>query len=271
MESPSKNGLLFYKDEGTGPALVLLHGFTEHLGIWDDYAKKLKSFMRVVRLDLPGHGNSGILGKIHTMEMIADGVKEVLNHLKIRKCVMLGHSMGGYVTLSFASKYSSMLKGFGLLHSQAEADSKEVKANRERTIAIIRENRYNWLNQFVPDLFAPHNRAKYAKEISALQSAAEKISPESLIASIEGMKRRSDRLDVLSEAKVPVLFIVGKMDIRVPFESVIRQASLVQHAEILFLGNAAHMGYIESKEATYRAMKNFTETCYSLSSGYHSA
>ncbi|MHC1706942.1 MAG: alpha/beta fold hydrolase [Bacteroidales bacterium] len=271
MENTSKTSLLNYKDEGNGPVLVLLHGFTEHLGIWDSFTRSLKNNFRVVRIDLPGHGHSDMLGKIHTMEIMAEGIKAVLTHLKIRKCVMIGHSMGGYVTLSFASKYSSMLRGFGLFHSQAEADSKEAKINRDRTIAIIRDNRYNWLNQFIPDLFAPHNRIKYEKEIKALQQSADLITPESLIASLEGMKRRSNRLDVLSESKVPVLFIAGKLDIRIPFEKMIHQASMVQHAEILFLGNTAHMGYIEAREATFRAIKNFTETCYSLSSGNHSA
>lgn len=263
MENPQKKELLHYKDEGSGPVLVLLHGFTEHLGIWDSFTRQLKNHFRVIRIDLPGHGKSGMLGKIHSMELIAEAIKDILTHLKIRKCVMIGHSMGGYVTLSFASKYSSVLKGFGLFHSQAEPDTREAKTNRDRTIAIIRDNRYNWLNQFIPDLFAPHNRLKYAKEIKALQEAADTITPESLIASLEGMKRRANRLDVLIESKVPVLFIAGKMDIRIPFEKVIHQASLVQHAEILFLGNTAHMGYIEAKEETFRAVKNFTETCYS--------
>lgn len=271
MESIFKPGLLYHKDEGSGPVLVLLHGFTEQLGIWDGFVRQLRNHFRVIRIDLPGHGKSPVMGKIHTMDMMADSVKAVLSRLRIRKCVMIGHSMGGYVTLSFASKHSSMLRGYGLFHSQAEGDTKEGKINRDRTIAIIRENRFNWLNQFIPDLFAPHNRFRLEKEIRAIQAEAEHISPESLIASLEGMKRRSSRLDVLSESKVPVLFIAGKLDVRIPFDKIIQQASLAQHAEILFLGNTAHMGYLEAREATYRAVKNFTENCYSLSSEYHSA
>lgn len=271
METLIKSDLLFYKDEGSGPVLVLLHGFTENMGIWDGFARQLRTQFRVIRIDLPGHGKSRSLAKIHTMEMMAGAVKDVLSQLKIRKCVMIGHSMGGYVTLSFASKYSSMLRGFGLFHSQAEGELKEMMITRDRTIAIIRENRYNFLNQFIPDLFAPHNRVKYAKEIKALQDSAESITPESLIAAIEGMKRRSGRLDVLMECKVPVLFIAGKLDVKVPYEKMIEQAAMVQHAELLFLGNIGHMGFIEAKEPTLRAIRNFTETCYSLSSQYHSA
>jgi len=85
------------------------------------------------------------------------------------------------------------------------------------------------------------------------------------------MKRRISRLEVLSEARVPVLFITGKLDTRIPFEKVLQQAALVQHSEVVFLGTTAHMGFLEARDITLRAVKNFTDTCYSLSSPSHSA
>ena len=184
---------------------------------------------------------------------------------------MIGHSMGGYATLSYAARYPSTLLGFGLFHSQAKEDSPQARENRERTIALIRENRYNFLNQFIPDLFAQHNRKQFANEIKKLQAAAEQLSPESLIANIEGMKRRSDRLDVLSESRVPVLFILGRKDLRIPFQDVMEQAALPQHAEILFLGNVAHMGYLEARDITLRKIQCFVNTCQLLSTENHSA
>ncbi len=263
--------ILHYKDEGSGPVLVLLHGFTENMGIWDDFTRQLKKVFRVVRIDLPGHGKSPVLGKIHTMEMMAEEVKAVLTALKIRKCVMIGHSMGGYVTLSFASKYSTMLRGFGLFHSQAEADTKEAKTNRDRTIEVIRKNRMNFLNQFIPELFTPHHRETFHEQILKIQSEAEHISPESLIAALEGMKRRSTRTEVLTEARVPVLFIAGKLDGKISFNQVMQQAMLSTHSEVVVLGNTAHMGFLEARDITLLAVKNFTESCYLLSSANHSA
>ncbi|MCX6271008.1 MAG: alpha/beta fold hydrolase [Bacteroidetes bacterium] len=257
---------LHYKDDGKGQVLVLLHGFIENLDIWDDFTTELRESFRLIRMDLPGHGTSDNLGAVHTMESIAEAVHSLLHQLKIKKCVMIGHSMGGYVTLSFAAKYSSMLQGFGLFHSQAMEDTPVARENRDRTISIIRENRYNFLHHFIPELFASHNRKKFSKEIKQMQSEAEKLSPESLIAASEGMKRRSSRLDVLSEAKVPVLFILGKKDQKIPFDLAIQQVSLPQHSEVLFLGNAAHMGFLEARDITLRTVRNFTETCHFLSS-----
>ena len=84
--------------------------------------------------DYPGHGKSSLIAEIHTMEIMAESVKEVLDFLKIDSCVMIGHSMGGYVTLAFADQNPGLLKGFGLFHSSAAADTDEGTKNRERAI-----------------------------------------------------------------------------------------------------------------------------------------
>jgi len=253
---------LHYKDEGSGRALVLIHGFPESIAIWEDFTRTLTRHFRVIRIDLPGHGQSGMLGEVHSMELMAEAVKAILDHAAVKECVMVGHSMGGYVTLAFAEKYPEMLNGFGLFHSQSAADSEEGKFNRERTIALIKENRYNFLHQFIPNLFAEQNRERCGEAIALLQAQAEKVTPESLVASMEGMKGRKDRTDVLAESKVPVLFILGKQDSRMPYKTIMKQAALPGHAEILLLGDTAHMGFIESPDLTLRSVRDFAEKCF---------
>lgn len=253
---------LHYKDEGSGRPLILIHGFPETIAIWEDFTRTLTRHFRVIRIDLPGHGQSEMLGEVHSMEIMAEAVKTILDHAAVKKCVMIGHSMGGYVALAFAEKYPEMLSGFGLFHSQSAPDTEEGKSNRERTIALIKENRYNFLHQFIPNLFAEQNREKYADAIAELQSQSEKVTPESLVASMEGMKLRKDRTHVLEESKVPVLFILGKQDSRMPYKDIMKQAALADHAEILLLGDTAHMGFIESPDLTLRSVKDFTEKCF---------
>jgi pimeloyl-ACP methyl ester carboxylesterase len=253
---------LHYKDEGSGRALVLVHGFPESISIWEDFTRTLTRHFRVIRIDLPGHGQSAMLGDVHTMELMAEAVKTILDHANVASCVMIGHSMGGYVTLAFAEKYPAMLSGFGLFHSQASADTEEGMSNRERTIALIKENRENFLHFFIPNLFTEENRLKHAEAIEELQAQAGKVKPESLIAAMEGMKQRKDRTHVLEASEVPVLFILGKQDSRMPYENIMKQAALPNHSEILLLGNSAHMGFIESSEITLRTVKDFAEKCF---------
>ena len=108
MELPSLKMIpIHYKVEGKlhQHTIVLLHGFTESLDIWDDFSAELSVDFKVICIDLPGHGNSGCIGDAHTMELMADVVKTIIDKEKVNECVIIGHSMGGYVALAFAEKY----------------------------------------------------------------------------------------------------------------------------------------------------------------------
>jgi pimeloyl-ACP methyl ester carboxylesterase len=141
------------------------------------------------------------------MPFMADCVFEILNAENIEKCVMIGHSMGGYTTLAFAEKYPKMLNGFGLFHSHASADTEVAKHNRERTIEIIKQDKGQFINQFIPSLFAPENIEKYSAQIEIQITQANAMPKGSVIAAMAGMKERSSTVDILMDAKVPVLFI----------------------------------------------------------------
>jgi pimeloyl-ACP methyl ester carboxylesterase len=74
--------------------------------MWDNYIPTLQK-NRVITIDLLGHGEE-CLGYVHTMEDNADAVHSVLLELGIRKSILVGHSMGGYVALAFAELYLNM-------------------------------------------------------------------------------------------------------------------------------------------------------------------
>ena len=255
---------IFYKDVGEGNALVFLHGFTETCDIWDDFSRELSHSFRIIAIDLPGHGKTGTFGEIHTMELIARVVKEVLDHLYILECLMIGHSMGGYATLAFARLYPTVLKGMVLFHSQAAADSTEAKENRERMVRLVRADHSNFIHQFIPSLFTPENAARYAAQIAELSLQASRITPASIIAALEGMKQRRDQTDLLAEVDFPVYFIAGKKDIRIPASLVMQQAAIPSHSEVLLMGNVAHMGYIESRDVTLQAVRGFALRTFGL-------
>ena len=97
---------------------VLLHGYLESMLVWDDFVPYLYKQVRVITLDLPGHGISVVKGPVHTMEYLADVVKDTLDALGIARCTLVGHSMGGYVALAFCEKYPERLDGvvLSLIH-----------------------------------------------------------------------------------------------------------------------------------------------------------
>lgn len=263
MKTFFEDHVINYHCEGKGQAVVLLHGFSESMKIWDSFAKELSLKYKVVTIDLPGHGDSDCIGTVHKMESIAYIIKKVLDDLKIDSSVMVGHSMGGYAELAFAEKFPDALKGLCLFHSTAYADSAEVKINRERTIEIVRNDHYDYFLNFIPDLFASENRDLFSAQIEELIEDSKKISKQAIIASLEGMKLREDKTHVLQELDIPFLFIAGKQDIRVPYQKIMEQAAMPKDSTLVLLDGVGHMGYIEAKARTLNTIKCFIEMVYS--------
>ncbi len=120
---PFRNKTIRVSDEGKGNAVVFLHGYLESLDIWDGFYERFALHYRVVRIDIPGHGESGVVAKVHSMDLMAEAVETVLQHLGIEKCVLAGHSMGGYVSLAFLAHFSKYLAGVCLFHSSPFAEA----------------------------------------------------------------------------------------------------------------------------------------------------
>ena len=264
MEIIFNNSRIHYKVEGKlkHHAVVLLHGFTESLDIWDGFSAELSVNNKVICIDLPGHGSSDCVCDSHTMELMAEIVKTILDKESVEECVIIGHSMGGYVTLAFAEIYPEMMKGLGLFHSSALPDTPEGKANRARAIEAIEKNHGNFIMNFIPDLFAQNNRKPLEKEINVLIEKASKMNTLAINASQRGMMERKDRRDILANADYPVIFIAGKQDTRIPYDKVLEQIALPKDTMALLLHDIAHMGYLEAKEKTLYAIKCFVEGAY---------
>jgi pimeloyl-ACP methyl ester carboxylesterase len=259
-----QNKNIAYKISGNGPALVLLHGFLESKAIWNDFTETLQNDFTVISVDLPGHGESELVEGTSGMKLMAATVKTVLEAEKITKAVFAGHSMGGYVALQFAVDNEEMVKGLVLFHSNAGADSEEAKENRRRTINIVTQNRGGFIKQFIPDLFDQKHLEKYTVEIQKLQDIAALMTPDAIIAALSGMRDRPNQLQYLLLTDIPVLFIIGKQDSRMPYTQLMAQAVIPSHSEILLLEDVGHMGYIEAPNKTLQGLRHFAIRCFEI-------
>lgn len=255
---PFYNSSVYFDDMGSGKAIVLLHGYLETREIWSDFARELSKDFRVIAIDIPGHGKSGKVSETHDMDLMAEAVNTVLTFLRINKCFMIGHSMGGYVTLAFMAKYRFRLYGISLFHSTPFADNDEKKANRDREIVLIKEGKKELLfNTNIPKGFATDNLEKFSREIDRAKVIGAKNPNDGIIALLEGMKVRPDRQDLLKETGLPVLFILGKKDNYIPFDLMYNVAKRTSTGEILSLENSGHMGFIEEPEKSVQKVKSF--------------
>lgn len=198
---------------------VLLHGYLESMLVWDDFVPYLYKQVRVITLDLPGHGISVVKGPVHTMEYLADVVKDTLDALGIARCTLVGHSMGGYVALAFCEKYPERLDGVVLLSSTPDADTDEKKENRLREIKLVEAGKKDALARVAPEAgFAPENRPRMRDEIEDLVEQVFVTEDEGIAALLRGMIERPDRNEMLRRSAVRQFFIFGKHDGYIPLE-----------------------------------------------------
>ena len=251
------NKSINYSSQGSGPAIVFLHGFLESITIWENFMSNLSARFTVVAIDLPGHGQSAIWEKEHTMDFMAGIVNTVLEQLNISECLMAGHSMGGYVTLAFADRFEDKLKGIVLLNSHAASDSDEAKQNRTRTINLVKKDRIGFISSFIPDLFSQANVGRLSKVIEKHREIAYNTPAEGIIAALKGMKSRNDHRLLLENINIPVMIIAGKEDKRIPEGMIMTQAGLPRHTELILLAEVGHMAFIEAEEITLQIIRDF--------------
>ncbi len=239
----------------SGTAIIFLHGFLESQNMWQHVVEKLPRACRKITLDLPGHGDSENLGYVHTMEDMAEIVKALADHLKLKRFFLCGHSMGGYVALAFAEKYPDMIKGMLLLNTTARVDTEERKRNRDRAIATVKKHHTSYIRIAIPMLFRAKNRRNLKEAVNEAKKDGLRTSKQGVIAALEGMKLRPDREVLLHFAPYNILFVGGKHDSVINQEDMLEQ--MKAHRVTPLLLENGHMSYIEDFEELLSGMKAF--------------
>ncbi len=254
-----KNKTLFYRRSGSGIPLVLIHGFCEDSSMWNEYKKAFKN-CKIICPDLPGFGNSSLPNE-NSINYYAMAVKAILDKEKIKKkFIMIGHSMGGYVSLAFAEKYSPQLLGMGLFHSHPMADTDLGKSNRHKGMEFIDKfGHKKYVEGLMPKLFPP--KFKRSPILQKLITKASQYSASSIKAGLQAMADRPDRSSILSQAHYPILIIVGKEDQLIPFDLSAQFVHLPAVASVHLLDGIGHMGMFEDAEATSTIIKEFIYFC----------
>lgn len=240
--------------------IVLLHGYLESMLVWEDFVPYLYKEVRVVTLNIPGHGVSVVRGEEHSMDFLADTVADALRALGIARCTLVGHSMGGYVALAFCERHPEMLDGVVLLSSTPNPDTPEKAENRRREIALVRAGKKELLARVAPAAgFAEENRDRMKDYIEDLTEQVFVTEDDGIVALLNGMIGRKDQNAMLRETRVPVLFILGRKDGYIPAEVAEKMVADHPEARVVWLENSGHMGFLEEPETTAKALLDFAE------------
>ncbi|WP_138494755.1 alpha/beta fold hydrolase [Paenibacillus pinistramenti] len=261
MEKALVNGInIAYEDRGEGEVIVLLHGFCGSSMYWDSIIPELSKHYRCLAPDLRGHGSSDAPLGAYTIEQMAEDIKELLNVLGIESCTLLGHSMGGYVTLAFARQYPAKLDGFGLIHSTAYADSEEAKENRLKAAAAAQSGITTFIDGLVPGLFAEEHVESMPDAVNAVREIGYRTPPQGASGAAMAMRERADRRDVLSATPLPVLLVAGEKDRVVPLERTFTADG--SNVTKCVLKGAGHMSMYEAPEQLLAVVEDFSRSIY---------
>jgi pimeloyl-ACP methyl ester carboxylesterase len=251
---------IYYREEahGKGFPILLIHGLAEDGAIWDEQVAALQKDNWLIIPCLPGSGSSPLLQGTPSIDALADAVKGLCDAIGIGQCIMIGHSMGGYIALAFAEKYPETLRAFGLFHSTAYADTHEKKSNRHKCIDFIdKTGAPAYIRQSTPNLFAQHTRQRHPKIVGDMIDRYAGFQQTSLIYYQEAMINRPERVSVLGHFRGPVLFVIGEEDTAVPMSLALQQCHLPVLSHVHILEHTGHMGMLEAADDSNRILQTF--------------
>ncbi len=223
---------------------------------WKKVIPVLAEEFRVVAIDLPGHCDSANITEEPTIESFSDLIKDLLDSLNIKQSTMFGHSLGGYITLAFAEKYSHYLNAFALIHSTALPDTEEAKNGRLATIEKVKKDGVQGVvDGLVPKLFSPLHLQKNSQDIELAKEIGYKTSVDGTINALLSMRNRPDRNHVLESTTLPVLLLAGKEDQIIPSEKTfsVKKENIKQSIIV----DSGHMSMLESPKRLIKEMKDF--------------
>ena len=237
--------------------MILVHGFGEDGEIWNNQLESLKNKYQLIIPDLPGSGESEMIVDM-SIEGMAEVIHEIIQEENIESCPVIGHSMGGYISLALADKYWNQVSALGLFHSSSFSDSEEKKSARRKGIEFIETNGgYEFLKTVIPNLFSGETKDKNPGLADEWVDRGRNFSGPSLVSYYQAMIDRPDRTGVLTKSTVPLLFIMGKEDKAVPPEDSLKQCHLPEKSYIHMLYRSAHMGMLEEPEKTNFVLDEF--------------
>jgi 3-oxoadipate enol-lactonase len=236
---------LAYERFGSGVPLMLIHGYPLDHTIWGDIIPILRSNFELILPDLRGFGRSTTVETPYTMSDMADDLAGLLDHLKIEKIALAGHSMGGYVAMAFIKKYPLRVSGLGLISSQAASDSLERKAGRYQIANDVGQKGVG----VIADAMTPKLSADIRVQ-SFVRSQMGRQTPSAVIGALKAMAEREDFMTHLGTITPPVVLIHGTADALIPIERAKEIKAKFPFAVLVEVNGAGHMPMMEFPNQT---------------------
>jgi pimeloyl-ACP methyl ester carboxylesterase len=248
-----------YVDAGSGPAVLLLHGYPFDKSMWNEQIDPLKNAgFRAIAPDLRGLGETKATSEISTMDDMARDAAALLDELKIESAIVCGLSMGGYVAFEFAHLFPSRVRGLVLAGTRAPADNEKEKAGREQQVqTMLRAGMVPISIATLPKLLAPKTLSEKPDVVKRVRQLNTQSDPKGAAAAQRGMAARRDYTDDLPNINAPTMIIVGREDPIRPVSDAEFMHERIRNSRLEIIEDAAHMTNMEQPEEFNRILLDF--------------
>ena len=246
-----------FADEGVGQTILFVHGFPLSRAIWQPQIKALAKNYRVIAPDLRGHGESSAPAGVYAMDTFAEDLQALIAERKCGPVILVGHSMGGYLSFAFYRKFPQSVRALVLFCTRATADSEEGKIVRENLAQRAeRESPVAVAEQMLPKMLAASAAAR-PDLVEQVRQIMLSTSLNGLTGSLRGMAARPSSLELLPKINVPTLVVAGEHDAIIPAAESAALAAAIPHAELAVIPGAGHLASLENPDAVIATLRAF--------------
>lgn len=261
MKRASVHGIeMAYDDVGSGPAVVLLHGYPFNRSLWREQVEALSASYRVITPDLRGFGETTIADGTATMTEMANDVAALLDQIDIKRITLGGLSMGGYVALAFYRRFPLRVRALILADTRAHADTDEARSNRaEQAQTVLQDGMAAIADDFLKKALALSTIAEQPEIVARVREMILSTDPRGAAAALHGMAARIDQTDYLPRILAPALIIVGSLDKLTPPPDSELMHREIRGSRLEVIEGAAHISNLERPVEFNHALAAFLQ------------
>ncbi|HEY6147242.1 MAG TPA: alpha/beta fold hydrolase, partial [Thermoanaerobaculia bacterium] len=243
------------RELGSGPTIVLVHGYPLDGGMWSAVARVLAERFRVVKPDLPGRAENPVPAA-GTMESYAAFLEEIVGAAG-GPVGLAGFSMGGYAALALLRRGPEALRALALVDTRAGADDEAGRAKRDEAISGVRaRGAAAAADAMVDKLLSPEARGR-SDMVERVRRMILRQKPETLESDLTAMRDRADQTDLLPGIRIPTLVLAGELDAITPPGPAREMASRIPGAEFVEIPGAGHLAPVEKPKVVAAALGAF--------------
>ncbi|MFX1476723.1 MAG: alpha/beta fold hydrolase [Promethearchaeota archaeon] len=250
---------------------MYINNFEEHKFISAlNKISSLKGIIRIFLPDLPGFGESELLSsKPIDLQPYVESVSEIVNHFQMKRLIIGGCSMGGYIALEYVRNSPHIIQGLVLIDTKPYADNEDQIQNRLDTINIIDEalefysenerstirmkklytqngNVKSFLDNLHVRITSQITQKEKPKIATQILNLMKKQKALGIIHALNGMAGRKDTSIVLKSLKVNTLIIVGENDAITPLNIAKQMKNFTSNATLELIPSAGHLSNMEN-------------------------